>query len=344
MKWFWVLGRQNIVTPFAVHAFADRWDEYTESIMAYPFKPPLLARDSDAGEHNEALNVVIGHVAEWRVLTAEEADAKGLDSRGVDALYALVEPVADWVDLDSVVYVSPLVEEGARDETGAVWPCVISHVAEVSVPMQRLAQPDQRALSSLAMSRAGGGGFSMADVTQSDVDEAVDVVEETAETVAEVGEVAADFAAQLAELREQQAMILEHLASLKPAASEAEAPAGDGAQTLAMSRQISQMVAKTMSAEMEAQRRADDLLGARQWTGSREQLVALCRDQAMHAQLKRSLAPKVSPAPRTATQSAKAGLAMHSSKSLDERARDIMRAEGLRYSEALAKARAKGGA
>lgn len=325
-RWFWVLGRQNYVLADGVLPVGDNWDAVVASVKRFPFGAPMLARDTIGGEHNEGQNEVLGHVVEWREMSVDVAESLGLEHRGVDALYAKIKAVDDAsaARLNKIAYVSPSIELGHTDEAGGHWDAVIHHVAEVAVPLQQVRQPDQRTLADLQMSRGSAGSSRMED------EEIVDVAEDVAEEAVDTVE---SLAAQIAELRS----IIEELVSPKAE----DAPEESAPQSVAMSRKA---IEKLVASEHAVQARADELARTRQWTGTREQLVAMCRDQGSYAALQKSLAPRAAATPQVGKQTAKAGVAMSrdgkSGPTIDELARAHAREHGVSYSVAL---RAVGG-
>lgn len=150
-RWFWVLGKRNIVNDGRSFPIADNWDEITSSIMSYPFKPSLIGRDRDKPSvHNEQTAPEWGRVMEWKVVSKDEAKLAGLKQDQVDdfALYAKVK-----VDTDEKIgYVSPFLQLNYTDEEGIKRPAIIRHVAACVVPKQQLGQPHQSELESLSLS------------------------------------------------------------------------------------------------------------------------------------------------------------------------------------------------
>lgn len=330
MRWLWVLEKQDIVYNGQVVPLGTNWDEWMQSLMAYPFNPPVLARSAE-GQHDEDKNPVIGHVIEWKVLKHEEALAIGVASRGEEALYCKVKPVEGQEEAcNAITYVSPSIVPNFIDEVGNEWDFVISHVAEVSVPFQQLTQPDQKTLVGLALSRQ------MAKNVNLQVEEeVVDAVEEVLDGVDEVAEEAADQALNLTELI---GMVIEEVAALRGEIMiiKGEAPEAEGVAEGEMVPMSSLPAA--VARELQVQRRADDILETRVWNGTREELVNLCRVPAQHVALKKSLAAKRAEAPRVGAQQAKGGNAMNFSKMTDgEAARFIAKRDGINFSAALKK-------
>lgn len=305
-RWFWVLEAQDVVYNGAELPTGTEFDRWTESVIAYPFHAPLLARDA-SGQHNEDTNEVLGRFVEWRVMDPEEAAAKGIPIRGGRALYGRVEYPDHLEDrVNAIDYISPGFELNFIDELGERWPCVMRHVAEVAVPFQQLTQPRQSALVTVTMSRR-----------QTMNEEVIDNVEAVAEVAAEevVEDKLSSFEQEIAELR-----------------ARVEALEGKGAEAAPV-----EMSRKSVSVDREiaAHMTARDISEKYVWAGTTEQLVAMCRDKSQVEILRKSLRPRVEAAtPKTGVQMARGGNEA-APESLDAAARLIMQRENIGYAQAL---------
>lgn len=332
-RWLWVLEKQDIKYNGETVPFGTNWDEWIESATSYPFMPPVLGR-SETGQHDENTNPVIGHVTEWRVMTQDEALAKGINVRGGTALYCKVKPAeADSEErIANIAYVSPSLVPQFIDETGNEWPLVITHVAEVSVPFQQLTQPDQRNLLGVQMSATTHkGAIHMADEKIEEVAiEATEAVEEVELAVEEAVAEVEDFAILIEALHAEIAALRKELEELKGKPEE-DVEEVD-VETVAEAVSLQRAVQKALTAE----RRADDILRTRQWSGNREQLVHLCRDNNQFITLQKSLAVKPNAAPRVGEQKAKGDSGVNlSALSAGEKAKHLSRKEGISFTDAL---------
>ena len=339
-RWLWALEKQNLVlSPSETIPLGDQWDEWMASVMAYPFRAPVLGRSAE-GQHDESRNPVIGHVVEWKVLSREEAVSRGVDTRGGTALYCRVEPAKGYEErCNAVAYVSPGFQLNFSDETGRKWPMVVNHVAEVSVPFQQLTQPDQRSLLGVQLSRASQNGvFIMVDERIEEVVDEVSAVAdeaaaEAADAVAEADGLVDTVGALMARIDELQAQ----LAELQ--GERVEEP-GAGPEEVQLSRAVRAHVAK----EVLLKQKVDDILRTRNWHGSREDLVNLCRNSGNLVALQKSLEPKTNPAPRTGAQKARGHQGVNlQAEGLGDAAKRLQAREGIAFSEALKRAKAQRG-
>lgn len=195
-RWIAILWDSELTTPSgAVYDFSANWDAWTSSIMEYAriFKAPVLGRLPHLDvEHDEARAPVWGSVSEMRVLTRDEASAKGIDQLAERVLYAK----ADVWDGERILYVSPNLRWNFLADDGVVWPCVISHVAVVGEPLQQTMQRPQTTLESLAMSREAA----VADVPTEKIDDVEEIAGDVSDQADEAVSIVEELAAKIAEL------------------------------------------------------------------------------------------------------------------------------------------------
>lgn len=330
-RWLWVLEKQDCIWQGMDIPTGTKWDELIQSAITYPFKCPLLGRDPQGGQHNETTNPILGYVTKWKEMSGEEARAKGIDTTGEHALYCQIEPLPGMEErVENILYVSPSFMLDAIDERGSQWPMVFRHVAEVAVPFQQLTQPNQRTLLAVEMARLDTGVVQM-DAEQI-VEEVEPVLEEAAVAAEDAAVAAIEQSAQLEALVAEIRMLKDELAALK---GEEAAAAEEGVSMSA--KQVRALVA----VEMAAQTAAAEILRTRNWTGSKEKLVSMCKDPQTVTLLKGSLAWKADAAPKVSMQkaAAKANTVDYSSMPLADAAKEISRKEGIAFSAALVKAR-----
>lgn len=174
----------------------------------------------------------------------------------------------------------------------------------------------------------------MAEVKIEEVAEEVEaVMEETEAAVEDAGNQAGDLAAVIDALQAEIAGLRAEVAALK----------GDEEEVVVEAVPLQRSVSSMVSRELDLHRKADDLMRTRQWAGTREELINLCRDNRSYLSLQKSLAVKPNAAPRVGEQKAKAGSVDLSRLSVGESAKLIAQREGLAFSEALKRAKAQRG-
>lgn len=268
LRWIWVIGKRNVKNGDYTLRLGDRWDEYVDSIMSYPYKPKLLGRSELADvEHSDSRAPVWGVVRSWRVISASEAAELGFDQVDEEALYAGVE-LNEAADPTQIVSVSPSVYEDYEDEDGKRWPCVLGHIAVVGFPAQQIGQPLQSDIVHIALSKKED---SMATRKSKLADVAVDA--DAIETVEEAASEAVDIAAELqARIAELQARIAELEAALEAALANAPAAEEPAEEAPLSSEQLSKLIDAKVQAKLARERALDRVNAERVCKLSREDL------------------------------------------------------------------------
>lgn len=328
-RWIWVLGRQNAFYRGQTIPLSDRWEELMGSLLAYPFRPPVLGR-IDGAEHDEKRCPTIGIVTEWRVLDAsDEANISGVES-----LFAYVEPAEGYEDaIKRLIYLSPAFELDTWDEVGNPQPFLVRHVAEVSVPFQQIDQPDQRALLEVHMSKAGGRKVYKFSAETEEVEAAVDA---TTEALDDVEETIDPLVSALASITTTLDELNSRLSALEGAAP-ADAPAPT---QVAMSKPGQAVTLDDVRRMNRASVVADEIFRTRQVTAwSRDALQdEIFASPSLGDKLLRDLPLKATAKPATGVQMARPGAAPAPKGSAHERARALMVTDpSLTYRAAVAR-------
>lgn len=212
-QWVWVLGKRNITRPdYSEVRLADDWPEKMASLIRYPWMPPVLGRHHEVDvEHDQQRAPEIGVVREWKVLTREEAAARGINQVDEEALYARITQYQG----PPILYVSPGIYEQFLAEDGSTYPFVIQHIAVVGQPQQQLGQMPQIDLVGIHLRREG---HDMPDIDASILEDAIESAEQVDEVAVEVEDVVETLRAQIADLLAEVASLKGELEDLRSSA------------------------------------------------------------------------------------------------------------------------------